>query len=199
MLRCKLGCSRPNGNKVFNSHYHCCVCGHICIRKSGLYEHMRVQHGGLTGKNVVPKTEHCCSGDKDVQHKQNCNQTQLEDGSKASPAVQATALLTPTQHESLKPEEADNQSGRSATQAFAGQFQPEGAGNQQAVTVQIPSLGEGQSGTGQQLVIVMPQQTPQGQSVNSVQAQQPIVIVMPQMAPGQVTQPVVVPVANAGS
>lgn len=110
-----------------------------------------------------------------------------------------TAVLAPVQPGSLQPEETENQTVRSVAQAFTTQVQPGGAGNQQAVTVQIPPLGEGQSGTGQQLVIVMPQQTPQGQSVNSAQSQQPIVIVMPQMAPGQVTQPVVVPVPTANS
>lgn len=44
MLRCKFGCFRLSGIKVFNLYYYCCICGVICIRKLGVYEYMRVNY-----------------------------------------------------------------------------------------------------------------------------------------------------------
>ena len=187
MLRCKLGCSRPSGKKVFNSHYHCCVCGHICIRKSGLYEHMRVQHADLGNKNSAKSDSPCC--EKSSQKK--LKSKALPDKESTMPVV--VQLPTANQLGSVQPERPGNQQLQPSTQAFVSQVQTGGTGNQ--LTVQIPQVGEGQSNQGQQqLVIVMPQQLSQGQSTNNGQSQQPIVIVMPQCGTGQLSQPIVVPV-----
>lgn len=72
----------------------------------------------------------------------------------------------------------------------------------QTVTVQIPQQGysDGLQGQGQQqVVILMPQQANQNSVQSPLQAQQPIVIVMPQTGGGQVAQPIVVPVPQAPS
>ena len=41
MLRCKLRCTKANGRITDNSHYHCCLCGRVLVRKVHLYCHLQ--------------------------------------------------------------------------------------------------------------------------------------------------------------
>ena len=187
MLRCKLGCSRPSGTKVFNSHYHCCICGAICIRKSGVYEHMRVNH------SVQPISKEGLS-----QLSQN-QRIKFETPSKpvvvqVPPVPSGTAGAETRQIQAMQAQTPATQGVVTGASASA---------SPQTVTVQIPQQaytdGQGQGQGQQQVVILMPQQISQNQLQTQVQAQQPIVIVMPQSGGGQVAQPIVVPVPQAPS
>ena len=183
MLRCKLGCSRPSGTKVFNSHYHCCICGAICIRKSGVYEHMRVNH------SVQPIS------------KEGLSQLQQNQRSKFETPPKPMVVQVP----SVSPGTAGP--GTQQIQTTQPQTPPSqgvvtgASANPQTVTVQIPQQGftDGQGQGQQQVVILMPQQVNQNPAQSPVQAQQPIVIVMPQTGGGQVAQPIVVPVPQTPS
>ena len=67
MLRCKLKCTRANGRITENSHYHCCLCGRVLIRKVHLYCHLQAHSFGTTedvdedamddGKDEEPEDE----------------------------------------------------------------------------------------------------------------------------------------------
>ena len=46
MLRCKLKCTRANGRLTENSHYHCCLCGRVLLRKVHLYCHLQAHSYG---------------------------------------------------------------------------------------------------------------------------------------------------------
>lgn len=184
MLRCKLGCSRPSGTKVFNSHYHCCICGAICIRKSGVYEHMRVNHA------MQPINKEALS-----QLPQ--NQRVKYESTPAKPVV-VQVPAAPS-----GPGTQQIQTTQPQTPSSQGMFPGTGT-SPQTVTVQIPQQGyadgQGQGQGQQQVVILMPQQVNPNQVQSpSVPAQQPIVIVMPQAGGGQVAQPIVVPVPQAPS
>lgn len=179
MLRCKLGCSRPSGTKVFNSHYHCCICGAICIRKSGVYEHMRINHSSQPVK-------------KDgISHQ---SQEQKEARFEAVPKPMVMHV----------PMGASETSGP-GTQQMAQPQTPQGQGmvtgstTPQTVTVQLPQQGGSDGQSQQQLVIVMPHQLNQTQIQSPVQAQQPIVIVMPQTGGTHVAQPIVVPLPQVSN
>ena len=185
MLRCKLGCSRPSGTKVFNSHYHCCICGAICIRKSGVYEHMRVNHSSQP-----------ISKEGFSQLTQN-QKAKFETPSKPVVVQVPSCVLSGTagpgtqQIQTTQPRTPPSQGVATGPST-----------NPQTVMVQIPQQGyaEGQGQAGQQqVVILMPQQVNQTPVQTSVQSQQPIVIVMPQTGGGQVAQPIVVPVPQAPS
>lgn len=184
MLRCKLGCSRPSGTKVFNSHYHCCICGAICIRKSGVYEHMRVNHA------MQPIN-------KDTMSHQT-QRAKCETMSAKPVVVQVPPVSTGPGTQLI-------QTTQPQTPSSQGMFTGTGT-SPQTVTVQIPQQGyvDGQAQAQvqgqQQVVILMPQQVNPNQVQSpSVPAQQPIVIVMPQAGGGQVTQPIVVPVPQPPS
>ena len=109
---------------------------------------------------------------------------------------------TPQEHKSVvvqvptAPSEAPGPGTRHVTQPQAPPAQGvfTGSTTPQTVTVQLPLQGgsDGQ-GSQQQLVILMPQQM-SGQVQSPLQAQQPIVIVMPQTGGTQMAQPIVVPV-----
>lgn len=185
MLRCKLGCSRPSGTKVFNSHYHCCICGAICIRKSGVYEHMRVNH------SVQPISKESLS-----QLPQN-QRIKFE-----APSKPVVVQVPPVPSGPTGAETQQIQATQAQTPASQGVITGASA-SPQTVTVQIPQQGytdgQGQGQGQQQVVILMPQQITQNQLQAQVQAQQPIVIVMPQSGGGQVAQPIVVPMPQAPS
>lgn len=177
MLRCKLGCSRPSGTKVFNSHYHCCICGAICIRKSGVYEHMRVNHA------VQPIKQ------ERLSHLPQHQRVKFEPAPKpvvvqVPPVPSGTAVPGTQQIQVTQPPTPQGM----VTGASA---------NPQTVTVQIPQQGYSDGQGQQQVVILMPQQI----NPNQVQstAQQPIVIVMPQTGGGQMAQPIIVPMPQAPS
>lgn len=187
MLRCKLGCSRPSGTKVFNSHYHCCICGAICIRKSGVYEHMRVNHAmqPINKDTMSQQTQRAKC--ETISAKPVIVQVPPVSTGPAGPGTQ---LIQTTQPQ---------------TPSSQGMFTGTGT-SPQTVTVQIPQQGyvDGQAQAQvqgqQQVVILMPQQVNPNQVQSpSVPAQQPIVIVMPQAGGGQVTQPIVVPVPQPPS
>ncbi|XP_027059084.1 uncharacterized protein LOC113685740 [Pocillopora damicornis] len=187
MLRCKLGCSRPSGTKVFNSHYHCCICGAICIRKSGVYEHMRVNHA------MQPINKDTMS--------QQTQRAKCETMSAKPVVVQVPPVSTGP----AGPVTQLIQTTQPQTPSSQGIFTGTGT-SPQTVTVQIPQQGyvDGQAQAQvqgqQQVVILMPQQVnPNQVQLPSVPAQQPIVIVMPQAGGGQVTQPIVVPVPQPPS
>lgn len=172
MLRCKLGCSRPTGTKVLNSHYHCCICGTICIRKSGVYEHMRINHSSEPLKKYnLPSLS------QDIQEKQ----VKHETGPKPF-VVQVPTIPAETSGIGNQPQVPPNQGTVPVSTT------------PQTVTVQLPQQGGGEGQGQQQLVILMPQQINQSQVQSLVPAQQPIVIVMPQTGGAQVAQPIVVPV-----
>lgn len=181
MLRCKLGCSRPSGTKVFNSHYHCCICGAICIRKSGVYEHMRVNH------SAQPIKKDSLSQLSPPQREAKFEAVQKPVVVQVPTAPSGTA--GPDTQQVTQPQTLPNQG------VVTG-----GVGaNPQTVTVQLPQQGYGEGQGQQQLVILMPQQVNQTQMQSPVQAQQPIVIVMPQTGGAQVAQPIVVPVPQASN
>ena len=46
MLRCKLRCTKANGRITDNSHYHCCLCGRVLVRKVHLYCHLQAHSVG---------------------------------------------------------------------------------------------------------------------------------------------------------
>ena len=46
MLRCKLRCMKANGRVTDNSHYHCCLCGRVLVRKVHLYCHLQAHSVG---------------------------------------------------------------------------------------------------------------------------------------------------------
>lgn len=46
MLRCKLRCTKANGRVTDNSHYHCCLCGRVLVRKVHLYCHLQAHSVG---------------------------------------------------------------------------------------------------------------------------------------------------------
>ena len=46
MLRCKLRCTKANGRSTDNSHYHCCLCGRVLVRKVHLYCHLQAHSFG---------------------------------------------------------------------------------------------------------------------------------------------------------
>lgn len=46
MLRCKLRCTKANGRTTDNSHYHCCLCGRVLVRKVHLYCHLQAHAVG---------------------------------------------------------------------------------------------------------------------------------------------------------
>ena len=46
MLRCKLRCTKANGRITDNSHYHCCLCGRVLVRKVHLYCHLQAHAVG---------------------------------------------------------------------------------------------------------------------------------------------------------
>ena len=46
MLRCKLRCTKANGRITDNSHYHCCLCGRVLVRKVHLYCHLQAHAAG---------------------------------------------------------------------------------------------------------------------------------------------------------
>ena len=171
MLRCKLGCSRPSGTKVFNSHYHCCICGAICIRKSGVYEHMRVNHSSQPVKK-----------DGLSQPPQEQKQTVPKPVVVQVPTVPSESSGPGTQ-QAAQPQTPPSQGVVTGSTTTA----------PQTVTVQLPQQGGSDGQSQQQLVILMPQQM-SSQVQSPVQAQQPIVIVMPQTGGTQVAQPIVVPV-----
>lgn len=185
MLRCKLGCFRPSGTKVFNSHYHCCICGAICIRKSGVYEHMRVNH------SVQPISKESLS-----QLPQ--NQRAKAEATPPKPVVVQVPSSVPSG--SAGPGTQQIQQTQPQTPPSQGVVTGASA-SPQTVTVQIPaqSYADAQAQGQQQVVILMPQQLNQNPVQSPVQAQQPIVIVMPQTGGGQVAQPIVVPVPQAPS
>lgn len=51
ILRCKLKCTRANGRIADCSHYHCCLCGRVCLRKVHLCCHLQA-HALGTAKDV---------------------------------------------------------------------------------------------------------------------------------------------------
>lgn len=189
MLRCKLGCSRPSGTKVFNSHYHCCLCGAICIRKSGVYEHMRVNHA------MQPINKEALSQLPQNQRAK-CESMPTKPVVVQVPTVSTGPAGTGTQVvQSTQPQ----------TPSSEGMFTGTGT-SPQTVTVQIPqqsyvdTQGQAQVQGQQHVVILMPQQVNPNQVQSpTAPAQQPIVIVMPQAGGGQVTQPIVVPVPQPSS
>lgn len=196
MLRCKLGCCRPTGRRILNSHYHCFLCGCICISKPGVYEHVRTQHSQGTVKsethsNDTPEKRKITSASSPIPaKKQALDPTQLSPPkTKLEETVQTprplfvqvpstlSGLQASSNHQSM------DQSGGIPT-------------SQQQMAVQLPDVQASPSQQQQQqpLVILMPQQSQnytQGQ-----QQQQPIVIYMPQTGgPGgvQMAQPIIVP------
>ena len=206
MLRCKLGCCRPSGKKVMNSHYHCCLCGTICMRKAAVYEHMRVQHvecGNKPGPGRPPMVPN-----RPGKSSQAASQGQLlnEQTPKATtsesvqvPAAKPVVVQIPSFAQGTQEMETTI---NTAPQAQVQMMAATQGSQQQAVTLQIPQTGDA-SQVGQQqqqqLVILMPQQLQGTATAQSVQAApQPIVILMPQTG-GQAAQPVVVPVPQVSA
>ena len=167
MLRCKLGCSRPSGTKVLNSHYHCCICGAICIRKSGVYEHMRINHSCESLKKhsltSLPQEE------KEVKNdsipKPLVVQVPLVHAGTSGSGSQGMVPVSSTQN--------------TVTVQVPQQGNSESQGQQQVVILMPQQLNQTQvqsTGQAQQpIVIVMPQ-------TGGAQIAQPIVVPFPQMS-----------------
>ncbi|KAK3735459.1 hypothetical protein QZH41_020321 [Actinostola sp. cb2023] len=181
MLRCKLGCCRSTGKRILNSHYHCCLCGCICISKSGVYEHMRTQHTADSLKTDSPS---------------HSTEKRKTTSTYTAPRAKKRALDDSPSPSKLKVDEAVQ-----IQRPYVVQI-PSLSGNRQGVE-QAGGMVSGhdvQSSSNQQqqpVVIVMPQQL---QNYTQGQNQQPIVIVMPQGSGGggvQMAQPYVVPMPQA--
>ncbi|EDO49033.1 predicted protein [Nematostella vectensis] len=193
MLRCKLGCCRPSGKRILNSHYHCCMCGCICISKSGVYEHIRTQHSAEASR---PGEQATCK-----RHATPCRTPPAKRMVKEDKACEDNVQEPKQVVVQLK---QDSTQRTDTSQAEPAQSAPE-AGNNQTIAIQLPQIGDSvyqgasQPGMNQPLVILMPQNYNQGQA--ALQNQQPIVIVMPQGGAGGATmaQPIVVPLPQQTS
>ena len=138
------------------------------MRKSGVYEHMRVNHS-TAGTRAQPISKESSSG------------AERKHETTRKPMAQAPSGLEGSENQQVQSTQPQNSVG--------------GTPAQQSVTVQIPQQGVAEGQAQQQVVILMPQQMNQGQVQGPVQSQQqPIVIVMPQTGGAQFAQPIVVPV-----
>ena len=45
----------PRSDRLFNNHYKCSICQHLCNSRSDLYSHRLNQHGGADQANDIPE------------------------------------------------------------------------------------------------------------------------------------------------
>ena len=97
MLRCKLRCTRSNGRVAENSHYHCCLCGRVCLRKVHLFCHLQAH--SLGAQHEID--EEMMDADKDEEEIDDAVEDEDELGDSSaleSPQIQA---LTSSQSENV--------------------------------------------------------------------------------------------------